>query len=181
MVKTTNVSFCLFLFFGLLVGCMSNSTVGVVEPFPNVTSVGNGTYSIDTARVSDRIVVDGRITLEDVQRSLALGFSNAVGSGYRENGAGDVRLIFERFSVSLDKGAFGILRITYRAVWKSIDGTVLANASGTALPKNPMQTGDGHWRDVIEVMFEQMVRALDEAQERIERSRENRDQSTRLD
>jgi len=61
------------------------------------------------------------------------------------------------------------LRVAYRARWLTADGDVIAQTAGTALPKNPIQTDEGHWRDVLEVMFEQLVDAYDKAQERREK------------
>ncbi len=160
----------------LFAGCVM--TVEAVNPTPNVAVSGDGTYSVDVRKVPD-IVEPGRgVTITEVRKSLQSGFENAVGQAYRPNLGGGTKLIFESFSASIDDGQIGILRITYRARWVTEDGETLAQAAGTALPKNPIQTGEGHWRDVLEVMYEQLVEAFDKAQQKREKTerQERRDE-----
>lgn len=144
-------------------------TVGAVNPTPNVMVTGDGTYSLDVTKVPDTIEPGRGATLTQLRQSLTAGFHNAVGEAYAANGRGDMRLVFDSFRMSIDEGQIGVLRITYKAHWETGEGQLLARVSGTALPKNPIQTGEGHVRDVIEVMYEQMVEAFDKAQERREK------------
>jgi len=145
-------------------GSACSMTLQAVSPTPNVSVSGDGKYSVDVAQVSD-IQEPGRgVTINQVRQSLQNGFRNAVGSAYVDNQEGSVRLVFDAFNVSIDEGAVRILRITYRARWIAPSGEL--KASGTALPKNPIQTGEGHWRDALEVMFEQLVDAYDKAREK---------------
>jgi len=154
------------------VGC--SMTVEAVNPSPNVTLSGQGTYSVDVAKIPDVLEPGRGVTLTEVQKSVQSGFENAVGGSYSADKTEGTRLVFDSFKASIDEGQIGILRVTYRARWLNSEGDVVASASGTALPKNPIQTGEGHWRDVLEVMFEQLVDAYDKAQQRREK-RENRD------
>lgn len=154
----------------LLAGC--TMTVGAVNPTPNVMVTGKGTYSIDVTRVPDIIDVGRGATLTELKVSLTSGFRNAVGDAYAADGTGDTRLVIESFQASIDEGQIGVMRITYRARWQNRNGDVLARLSGTALPKNPIQTGEGHVRDVIEVMYEQMVEGFDKAQEKKQKAEE---------
>jgi hypothetical protein len=148
-------------------GCLM--TVEAVNPSPNVTVSGEGSYAVDVAKVPDVLEPGRGVTIVDVQKSVQSGFQNAVGSAYTREGDAGTKLVFDAFKASIDEGQIGILRVTYRVRWISAEGEVVAQSSGTALPKNPIQTGEGHWRDVLEVMFEQLVDAYDKAQERREK------------
>jgi hypothetical protein len=148
--------------FGLLSGC--TMTVPAVSPTPSVAVSGDGTYSLDVSKVPDLIEPGRNVEITEVRKSIQTGFENAVGDAYRRDGG--MRLVFDSFDASIDSGMVGVLRITYKVRWVAEDGKVVARAAGTALPKNPLQTGDDHWRDVLEVMFEQIVAAFDKAQER---------------
>ncbi len=145
-------------------GC--SMTVEAVNPSPNVTMSGQGAYSVDVAKIPDVLEPGRGVTLTQVQKSVQAGFENAVGSSYSADRSDGIQLVFDAFKASIDEGQIGVLRVTYRARWLAPDGEVLAEASGTALPKNPIQTGEGHWRDVLEVMFEQLVDSYDKAQEK---------------
>lgn len=148
-------------------GC--SMTVEAVSPSPNVTVSGDGVYSVDVTKVPDVLEPGNAVTIIDVQKSVQAGFQNAVGNAYSADDKGGTRLVFDSFKASIDEGQIGILRVTYRARWLNEDGDVVAQTSGTALPKNPIQTGEGHWRDVLEVLFEQLVDSYSKAQEKRER------------
>jgi hypothetical protein len=151
-------------------GCVM--TVEAVNPSPNVTVSGEGSYAVDVNRVPDMLEPGRGVTILDVQKSVQSGFENAVGAAYTRDGSAGTKLVFDSFKASIDEGQIGILRVTYRARWISADGEVVAQSSGTALPKNPIQTGEGHWRDVLEVMFEQLVDSYDKAQDKREKHAE---------
>jgi hypothetical protein len=144
-------------------------TVEAVNPSPNVTVSGDGSYAVDVGKVPDVLEPGRGVTITEVQKSVQAGFENAVGAAYTRDGGAGTKLVFDSFKASIDEGQIGILRVTYRARWIGADGEVVAQSSGTALPKNPIQTGEGHWRDVLEVMFEQLVDSYDKAQEKREK------------
>jgi hypothetical protein len=152
-----------------LVGCFpfpeaGPTTLAAVDPHPNVVVVGTGTYSVDVRVVPD-VVEPGRgVTIQQVRATIQRGFVNAVGSAYRPDPTGAIRLVFEDLGASIDEGRYGVMRIRYRARWEATNGDIIARTAGTALPKNPAQTGSGHWRDTVEVMLEQLVDAFNKAQ-----------------
>lgn len=145
------------------VGC--SMTVHAVNPTPAVTVIGDGTYGLDVSKVPDLIEPGRGVTLTQVRQSLQNGFQNAVGDGFR-NKRPDVKLVFDSFSARIDEGQIGVLRVTYKARWLGPDGEMLARTAGTAIPLNPIQTGDGHWRDTLEVMFVQIAKSLEKAQDK---------------
>src|SRR5690606_14401846 len=122
-----------------LSGC--TMTVGAVNPTPNVTVRGDGTYSLDVSRVPDTVEAGRGATLTQLRQTLTAGVHNAVGEAFVPNGSGDIRLVIDSFRASIDEGQIGVLRITYKARWENGDGQLLARVAGTALPKNPIQTG----------------------------------------
>jgi hypothetical protein len=139
--------------------CFIAPPVKAVQPLPNVSLSGQGRYSLDVDRVPNVLRLRG-VTISEVQASVQAGFQNAVGSAYSTEKPGTTRLVFDFMDASIDEGRFGVLRVKYRCRWIAPGGEEV-KASGTALPKNPTQTGEGHWRDVLEVMLEQLVGALD--------------------
>jgi hypothetical protein len=163
------LAFALSMFAALssLGGCFAGAdttTLVAVDPHPSVVVVGTGTYSVDVHGIPD-VVQPGRgVTIQAVRRTIQQGFINAVGSAYRPYPTGAIRLVFEDLGASIDEGQIGVLRITYRARWEATNGDIIARTAGTALPKNPAQTGEGHWRDTVEVMLEQLVDAFNKAQ-----------------
>ncbi len=147
-----------------VVGC--SSTVKAVNPTPAVTVIGAATHGLDISKVPDIIEPGRNVTLTEVRRSLVNGFQNAVGEGFTKRKSADVRLVFDAFSARIDEGRIGVIRVTHKARWLDRDGTMLARTAGTAIPINPLQTGAGHWRDTLEVMFVQIANSLEKAQDR---------------
>jgi hypothetical protein len=143
-------------------GC--GMTVQAVNPTPAVTVIGDASYAVDVGKVPDVIEFDF-VTLTDVKSSVQAGFRNAVGDGFRTEEA-DINLVFDSFSVRIDEGQVGVLRVTYSARWIAPGGKVIARTAGSAIPINPLQTGAGHWRDALEVMFAQIASSLEKAQEK---------------
>jgi hypothetical protein len=155
------------LVFVLLTGC--STTLGAVSPRPNVMiGAQSGPYAIDTTHVRDVQEMD-RVTVEHFRRSIDTGFQSAVGSHLAANAqTGAFRLVVESADLELaNLGGLGrFLTIRFKARWFLPDGTELAGVAGVAQPRNPTETGKRHLEDVIEVMLEKMIAALDESMKR---------------
>lgn len=61
-------------------------------------------------------------------------------------------------------GLGGYVIIRYRGSWHGADGSEIAQFAGVAEPRNPTESGPRHLEDVVEVMYEQMVAALEKVQ-----------------
>jgi hypothetical protein len=148
-------------------GC--SATVGAVSPRPNVMiGAKSGPYAIDVAHVRDVQEMD-RVTVEHFRQSIHAGFRNAVGARLAPSEKAQAfRLVVESADLELSNlGNLGrFLTIRFRARWYLPDGTELAGVAGVAQPRNPTETGDRHLEDVIEVMLEKMIDALDESMKR---------------
>jgi hypothetical protein len=157
----------LALAFVLLAGC--STTLGAVSPRPNVMiGAQSGPYTIDTTHVRDIQEMD-RVTVEHLRQSINNGFVSAVGSRLAPNAqTGAFRLVIESADLELSNlGSLGrFLTIRFKARWFLPDGTELAGVAGVAQPRNPTETGKRHLEDVIEVMLEKMIAALDESMKR---------------
>ena len=146
------------------VGCGGGHlVVKEVNPMPSVVVSGGAGYAVDVSQIPDRIEAGPRVALFDVRRSVEAGFHNAVGSHYRPGGDGATRLVFDAFDAKLEPGRIVVLRVTYRARWIDEHGALIAETAGSAIAKNPLQVGSGHWRDSLEVMIEQLVNAYEKA------------------
>jgi hypothetical protein len=149
-----------------VVGC--SATVGAVSPRPNVMIGANsGPYAIDLRQVRDIQEMD-RVTVENFRQSVQTGFRNAVGTRLANEKAQAFRLVVESADLELSNlGNLGrFITIRFRARWFLPDGTELAGVAGVAQPRNPTETGNRHLEDVIEVMLEKMIDALDESMKR---------------
>jgi hypothetical protein len=137
-------------------------TMGEVHPRPNVMVSGAaGPFGLDVGKdVPDTQEVDN-VTVTEFRRTLRNGFRSAVGSRFTEKGG--VRLSIEYAELQLENlGGIGrFLAIRYRARWLAPDNSVIAELAGVAQPRNPLETGPRHLEDVVEVMYESLVKGLD--------------------
>lgn len=146
-----------------LTGC--SYTVNAVNPKPNVVVPGgeSATYRVNVSAVPDEFEVEN-ITVKEFRKTLARGFQNAVGSKYaKDNQPASIRLVFDKIEMRLSNlGRLGkFANIQFRAKWVTGDGKVLAEVAGNASPRNPMEPGDRHLEDVVEVMYEKLIEGLD--------------------
>jgi hypothetical protein len=137
-------------------------TVGEVHPRPNVMVSGAaGPFGLDVAKdVADTQEL-GNVTVTEFRRTLRNGFRSAVGSRFTDKGG--VRLSIEYAELQIENlGGIGrFLAIRYRARWLAPDNTVIAELAGVAQPRNPLETGPRHLEDVVEVMYESLVKGLE--------------------
>jgi hypothetical protein len=141
-------------------GC--SMTVGEVHPRPNVmVGGGAGPFGLDVGKdVADTQEL-GNVTVTEFRRSLRNGFRSAVGSRFTDKGG--VRLSIEYAELQMENlGGIGrFLAIRYRARWLGPDNSVIAELAGVAQPRNPLETGPRHLEDVVEVMYESLVKGLE--------------------
>jgi hypothetical protein len=141
-------------------GC--SMTMGEVHPRPNVMVRGSaGPFGLDVGKEVADTQELGNVTINEFRRTLRNGFRSAVGSRFTDKGG--VRLSIDSAELQIENlGGIGrFLAIRYRARWLAPDNAVIAELAGVAQPRNPLETGPRHLEDVVEVMYESLVKGLE--------------------
>lgn len=140
-------------------------TVGPVNPRPNVVvTAGAPKVSQDLTAVHDNYELE-LVKLTKFKTTLDTAFKNAVGSHYTTTSGDGVRLVIENLEPHMsDLGNIGrFMIIRFRGKWVGANGAVLAEFTGVAHPRNPTEPGKRHVEDVVEVLYEKMIDALNQA------------------
>lgn len=148
-------------------GCGGSTAFQAVNPRPSVVlDSKHGQLALELGNVPDETTINA-LTITEFRQTLKNGFQNLAGKKLTEDPKA-AALVLHIEQADLDKGAIGnrggYIIIRYRATWSSGDGEELATFAGVAEPRNPTEPGARHLEDVVEVMYEQMVGALEKVQ-----------------
>jgi hypothetical protein len=157
------VGFCSLAFLG---AC--SRTFTAVNPRPSVVIEAEmGRLALDLGSVPDTQSPADGATVEEFRKTLATGFRNMAGSNFTAD-AKQASLVLKFDQAELSHGNLGNLGkfmiIRYKAGWYGGDGNKIVAFAGVAEPRNPTETSERHLEDVVEVMYEQCVQALEKVQ-----------------
>lgn len=147
-------------------GC--TRTFHAVNPRPSVVIDSEmGTLALDLGTVPDKQVPADGAQVEEFRKTLETGFRNMVGAKFTPDSK-SANMVLKLEQAELSHGNLGSLGkfmiIRYKAGWYGGDGSKIALFAGVAEPRNPTETSERHLEDVVEVMYEQCVQALEKVQ-----------------
>jgi hypothetical protein len=161
--------------------------VGAVNPKPSIAIDREvGPVSIEVLQIHDvqtpqvphwnrpagsstYLVGETNLVVKDFQATLRSGFRNAVGRHYREPATGTAKLVLDQADIQLvdipsmdasqpPDGRF--VTIAYKGRWLDSQGNVVSEVSGVAEPRFQGEKGPRHLEDVVEVMYENVLKGL---------------------
>ena len=127
-------------------------------------------YSIDVSRVQDTLFTE-RMTVREVQRSLYIGFQNALGNKFAPERAPDtVTLMLDVVAADSVRDGRRGMGLSYAGRWIAPNGQVIVEFRGLAGARDPDLFGKKNVEDVMGLLLDQCVGHLADAQTRIKAS-----------